>query len=180
MSDKMDLQKKSDEDLMELYKKDSQMAFEILYLRHASKVIGYLTQKSRSPKLAQDLAQEVFLKLHRSRHQFSQMLPFSPWLFSIARSVFLDFVKRKSLEDITESHEFDKLHSSSTAVSESDSIDLTILPELQKQVVNLRIYDEATFEEIASRLYTSPDNARQIFSRAVKNLRSYFEKKGRN
>ena len=39
---------------------------------------------------------ETFLKLHRSKNLYNKSLPFSPWLFSISRSVFLDFLKRKT------------------------------------------------------------------------------------
>lgn len=170
MSGAEDLQKMSDEDLMARYVKDNQMAFEILYHRHAGPVLGYLSKKSQSAKLAQDLAQEVFLKLHRSRHLYNSMLPFSPWLFSITRSVFLDFAKKKSLENPTSQEEFDKM--SVPTQAEIEPIDLSILPATQKQVVALRVYDEATFDEIAEKLSTTPENARQIFSRAIKSLKS--------
>lgn len=169
-SQKGELQAKSNEDLMEAYKKDDAMAFEILYERHSAQVLGYLKQKTRSVKQAQDLSQEVFLKLHRSRHLYNSMLPFTPWLFSITRSVFLDSLKKKSLEDLVENQDFDKI----TPVQESvelNAVDLSVLPEAQQQVVRLRVYDEATFEEIAAKLSTTPENARQIFSRAVKALK---------
>lgn len=176
MSEVKDLQKMSDEDLMARYVKDNQMAFEILYHRHAGSVVGYLSKKTHSAKLTQDLSQEVFLKLHRSRHLYNSMLPFSPWLFSITRSVFLDFAKKKSLENPTSQDEFDKM--STPVQSEAEPIDLNLLPETQKQVVALRVYDEATFDEIASRLSTTPENARQIFSRAVKTLKSILGEGG--
>lgn len=176
MSKTKDLQEMSDEDLMARYVKDDQMAFEILYHRHAGSVVGYLSKKTQSAKLAQDLAQEVFLKFHRSRHLYNSMLPLSPWLFSITRSVFLDFAKKKSFENPTSQEEFDKM--SAPAQTEAETIDLSLLPDTQKQVVALRVYDEATFDEIASRLSTTPENARQIFSRAVKNLKSFLGEGG--
>lgn len=177
MAEIKNLQIMSDEDLMDSYVKDDSMAFEILYQRYASQVVGYLTQKTRSPKSAQDLAQEVFLKLHRSRHQYNKMLPFAPWLFSISRSVFLDSVKKRSLEDVTEDQVFDKI-AAPNLFNESAPVDLSVLSETQKTVVSLRVYDEATFDEIARRLSTTPENARQIFSRGMKTLKSAFGKRG--
>lgn len=176
MSERKDLQIMSDEDLMDSYVKDDSMAFEILYQRYAGQVVGYLTQKTRSANSAQDLAQEVFLKLHRSRHQYNKMLPLAPWLFSITRSVFLDSVKKRSLEDVTEDQILDKL-AAPNLVNESDPVDLSVLSETQKTVVSLRVYDEATFDEIAQRLSTTPNNARQIFSRGIKALKSAFNKR---
>lgn len=178
MPDKKSLQIMSDEDLMASYVKDDSMAFEIIYQRYAGQVVGYLTQKTRSPRSAQDLAQDVFLKLHRSRHQYNKMLPFAPWLFSITRSVFLDSVKKRSLEDVTESQVFDKL-AAPNLVHESVPVELSVLSETQKTVVSLRVYDEATFDEIAQRLSTTPENARQIFSRGIKTLKSAFRKGGK-
>ncbi len=177
MSNKVDLQKRSDEELMQAYMKDDSVAFEILYKRHSAKVMGYLTKKTRSPKNAQDLLQESFLKLHRSRHLYNSMLPFAPWLFSITRSVFLDSVRKKSLEDSTEAQEFDKIAAVRTVEAES-TIDLNVLLATQKKVVSLRVYDEATFDEIAEKLSTTPENARQIFSRAVKALKSLAKEEG--
>lgn len=168
----------SDEDLMDSYVKDDSMAFEILYQRYAGQIVGYLAQKARSSKSAQDLAQDVFLKLHRSRHQYNKMLPFAPWLFSITRSVFLDSVKKRSLEDITEDQVFNKLAAPNISTNESAPVDLSVLSETQKTVVSLRVYDEATFDEIAQRLFTTPENARQIFSRGIKTLKSTFGKRG--
>lgn len=172
MLNKADFEKQSDEQLMNSYIKDEMVAFEVLYSRYSAKVLGYLTQKTRSPKQAQDLMQEAFLKLHRSRHLYKSMLPFAPWLFSITRSVFLDFAKKKSLEDVTEIEKFDNLSVIEASQDTVPDIDLSSLSATQKQVVALRVYDEATFEEIADRLSTTPDNARQIFSRAVKSLKS--------
>lgn len=167
------LQGMSDEDLMDCYVKNDSMAFEILYRRYSSQVVGYLIGKTRSQKSAQDLAQDVFLKLHRSRHQYNKMLPFAPWLFSITRSVFLDSVKKRNLEDLTQHENFDNLPAPGLA-NASAPVDLNILSEPQKTAVSLRIYDEATFEEIAQRLSTTPENARQIFSRGVRALKSAF------
>ena len=48
---------------------------------------------------------------------------------------------------------------------------LNILPSTSEKVVSMRIIDQATFDEIAGKLNTTPDNARQIFSRAIKKLR---------
>ena len=164
----------SDEDLMKNYIKEDAMAFEILYQRYSGKVLGYLIQKTRSKVMAQDLTQDVFLKLHRSRGLYNPNLDFAPWLFTIARSVFLDSVKRRSLEDLTEAKDFEQIPA--VIEFEKTSLDLSSLPEIQKKVVGMRVYDEATFEEIAEKLSTTPQNIRQIFSRAVKNLKAVFGK----
>ncbi len=50
------------------------------------------------------------------------------------------------------------------------------LPLNQKQAVGLRVFDEATFEEIAVKLSTSEDNARKLVSRGLSKLREIWKK----
>lgn len=180
MRNKADYQAKTDEQLMELYQKGDHLAFELIYQRFAGRIFGFLKKKAGSDRQAQDLAQEVFLKLHRSREQYNKVLPLAPWVFSISRSVLLDFLKKKSLEDTIEPEKFDQLEDAKSFglaandLSEKSMEALNALPDSQKQAVSLRVLDDATFDEIAERLSTSPENARQLFSRGVKKLKSSF------
>ncbi len=169
---------KSDEDLMESYKMGEVVAFEFLFERHSGKVLSYLSKRLQAPKEAQDLLQEVFFKLHRSRHQYNRTLPFSPWLFSITRSMWIDFLKKRRLEDATDPEVIDKLAQVTSGLGSSElsfgKEILDHLPANQKEAVSLRVYDEATFDEIASRLSTSPENARQLVSRGLKRLKQIW------
>ncbi len=169
---------KSDEDLMEIYKMGEVVAFELLFERHSGKVLSYLSKRLQAPKEAQDLLQEVFFKLHRSRHQYNRTLPFSPWLFSITRSMWIDFLKKRRLEDATDPDVIDKLAQVTSAVGTFEpnfgKEILDGLPTNQKEAVGLRVYDEATFEEIALKLSTSPENARQLVSRGLKKLKQIW------
>lgn len=169
---------KSDEDLMEIYKMGEVVAFEFLFERHSGKVLSYLSKRLQAPKEAQDLLQEVFFKLHRSRHQYNRTLPFSPWLFSITRSMWIDFLKKRRLEDATDPEVIDKLAQVTSGLGSSElSFGKEILdglPANQKEAVGLRVYDEATFDEIALKLSTSPENARQLVSRGLKRLKQIW------
>lgn len=173
---KSDFADKSDEDLMEIYKMGNAMAFEILFERHSGRVLGYLSKRLKRPSDAKDLLQEAFFKLHRSRHLYNRTLPFSPWLFSVARSVWLDFLKKRQLEDATEPHLLDRMvplaQDRATSESHSGIEILNHLPANQKEAISLRVYNEATFEEIAKKLSTSPENARQLVSRGLKRLKT--------
>lgn len=170
----------SDEELMEQYRMGDSRAFNILFQRHSPRVLSYLKFKSGSEKLAQDLLQDVFLKFHRSRHQYIGGLPFLPWLYSIMRSVLLDQLKRKRLEDLVGPSELDQIAAETAPVDTPESAVLDLLPDAQKQAVSMRVLDEATFDEIAQRLSTTPDNARQLVSRALKKLRVIYALKGKN
>tara|TARA_B110001454_G_scaffold219192_1_gene251141 strand:- start:23969 stop:24505 length:537 start_codon:yes stop_codon:yes gene_type:complete len=174
-----DLETKSDEELMENYQKGIVAAFDILFHRHSARVLGFLSQRIAKKKEANDLLQEVFFKLHRSKHLYNVTLPFAPWLFSITRSVLFDYSKKKNLEDSVDVKDLEQI-----SILEPEAVDknltevLETLPQQQQQAIRLRVYDEETFEEIAARLSTSPENARQLVSRGIKKLRQAFNGKG--
>lgn len=174
-----DLKTKSDEELMEAYQMGETLAFDILFQRHSGRVLGFLLKRLNKKKDAEDLLQDVFFKLHRSKHLYNKTLPFFPWMFSITRSVLLDSAKKKKLEDVVDVNDLDRFATETPQSISNVSVGevLGALPQAQRQVLNLRIYDEKTFEEIASKLSTSPENARQLFSRGIKKLREILVRK---
>lgn len=74
---------------MTAYQAGSMPAFEELYARLAPPLLAYLTSLARDRSRAQDLLQEAFLQIHRSRRAYRPGLPVRPWAFTIARHVWL-------------------------------------------------------------------------------------------
>lgn len=163
---------------MQSYQSGSVDAFNLLYERHSGKVFGFLSNRIQKRKEAEDLLQEVFFKLHRSKHLYNKTLPFSPWLFSITRSVLLDFKKKKNLEDLVQESELDKMpHPEKQQVDHDLQGLVSQLPQIQSEALSLRVFEDKTFDEIASRLSTSPENARQLVSRGIKQLKRILGRK---
>jgi RNA polymerase sigma-70 factor (ECF subfamily) len=77
------------EALMAAYQAGSLPAFERLHAAIAPSLLGYLTSLARDRGQAQDLLQETFLQIHRSRRAYRPGLPVRPWAFAIARHVWL-------------------------------------------------------------------------------------------
>jgi RNA polymerase sigma-70 factor, ECF subfamily len=77
------------EPLMTAYQAGSMAAFEALYARLAPPLLAYLTSLAHDRGRAQDLLQEAFLQVHRSRRAYRPELPVRPWVFTIARHVWL-------------------------------------------------------------------------------------------
>lgn len=75
--------------LMTGYQAGSLPAFESLYAALASPLLAYLAALCRDRGQAQDLLQETFLQIHRSRRAYRPELPVRPWVFTIARHVWL-------------------------------------------------------------------------------------------
>lgn len=154
------------------------MAFEALYERHSGRLLGFF-QKKQIPSPS-DLLQETFLKLHGSRNQYNPQYPFLPWLFTIARNALLDslrksalenkrFAKIENLENIAVQ---EKIESFTPKLSSATST----LPARQKIAIELRYLEEWSFEDIAKKLNTSPDNVRQLTSRGIKALKNLLKK----
>ena len=76
-------------DLMIAYQAGAYEAFEGLYAALAGPVRGWLTGLTRDRTLAEDLTQETFLQIHRARHTYDPAYPLMPWVFAIARHVYL-------------------------------------------------------------------------------------------
>ena len=75
--------------LMTTYQAGSLEAFERVYAALAGPLRGYLLALTRNHARAEDLVQEAFLQVHRSRHTYRPDLPVRPWVFAIARHVWM-------------------------------------------------------------------------------------------
>jgi RNA polymerase sigma-70 factor, ECF subfamily len=85
----------SSEALMERYAAGDEDAFDLLYSRHAEKLLGYLLRLCGKRDRAEDLLQTTFEKAHRSRRSHVAGSPVAPWLFAIARNSFYDEERRR-------------------------------------------------------------------------------------
>lgn len=179
MKDKMD---KSDNELMVLYQKGNEAAFEELYRRHSGRVYGFLKNRVREADLVDDIFQATFMKLHSSKESFDPSLDFNPWLFTVCKTVLFDTMRKKKKQ--VELSDFDVSEMEIDGGVEGDSHtqaslpDLSELPEPQRQAIELRYSKDLSFDEIAKRLNTSPSNVRQIISRGVKRLKELMTPKG--
>jgi RNA polymerase sigma-70 factor (ECF subfamily) len=79
---------------MDRYARGNDGAFDELYRRGAPRLRGFLLRLSGDGALADDLAQEAFLRVHRARGSFEPGAAALPWIFAIARNVFLDHTRQ--------------------------------------------------------------------------------------
>lgn len=161
---------------MTLYQNGDYVAFECLYQRHSGRVFQYFKGKVSS-EVAQDLLQETFMKIHRSRAQYQPQYPFLPWLFTVARNNLNDFFKSADQNVIKIEIDADSLPLQVLpATSEHDlSQAISGLPHAQRRAIELRYLNEWSFEKIAEEMKTTPENTRQIISRGIKKIRSLLK-----
>lgn len=85
----------TDEQLMSAYLQGDERAFSALFRRYASMLHRFFVRQGKRADDAQDLVQQTFLHLHRSRADYRLGEPLRPWIFTIARNVGHDHGRRQ-------------------------------------------------------------------------------------
>lgn len=174
MSDFIDMSNFTDEQLMLKYQDGDEGSFRELFSRWNKRIYGYLNSNVYNANERDDLFQAIFLKLHKSRGLYDPKFPFAPWMFTICKSVVLDFARKKQVSTTELNEEIVENLADNMSQTESYPVlqgALEGLSPLQKQVIELRYIENMSFDEISKRVNKSPVNVRQLVSRALKLIR---------
>jgi RNA polymerase sigma-70 factor, ECF subfamily len=149
-------------------------AIRFLYVRYADNVYGYVRSIVRGDHEAEDVTQEVFLKLIGAIRKYERKsVPFSAWLLRVARNVALDHIRRSRTTPCEEVRGADE--SSDGSVSER-SRDLReafeSLPDEQRTVLMLRHVVGLSPGEIAERLGRTEASVHGLHHRGRRVLRA--------
>jgi len=122
--------------------------------RYQGPIFAYIYRWMRNRADAEDLAQDVFIKMFNALHTYSRTSSFRAWLYRIARNRTIDFIRRKKppamdIEKIVLAGE-DTPEDAFDRVSTAQTLDEAIaeMPEIYREVLLLRHKDELTYEEI--------------------------------
>ena len=166
-------------------------AWEKLVKRYESRVFNQGLRLMGNPSDAMDLLQEVFLGVYRNLHRFRGDAKFSSWLFRIAHNKAIDLSRRKRLlagtppnaegeADPLESVPADRQREPEISLMHSELNQriverLNQLPLAQRLVVELKVFQSMTFEEIADMQDISENTAKTRFYAALKKLKQTTE-----
>lgn len=95
------MEQKTDEDLVELVRQGNPEAYRVLVDRHKQSVFSLIRCKVESRETAEDLAQEVFLKVYRSIPGFREDARFGTWLYRIALNTAADYLRSRRRRPVT-------------------------------------------------------------------------------
>lgn len=176
----------SDERLIELmtaYQRGELEAFEELFAALSVGVRNYLASLARSVDRAEDLLQETFLQVHRSRRTYAPPRPVKPWVYGIARHVFLMDLRsrgRKSKYESTAREELPELPVTAIAedlpVTDELLAALRALPDDRREAVVLHHIHGFTFQEIGGMLGITGRAAKLRSFRGIQQLRQQLGK----
>lgn len=92
-----ELHEASDEALLGRFNDGDAAAFEVLLERYRRPIYNFLLRSTRDPVSAQDLLQDVFLRVVQSSGNFQRQSKFSTWLYTIARNLSVDASRKRAL-----------------------------------------------------------------------------------
>ena len=179
---------RSDVQLMLSVKAGDEESFELLLRKYRVPLVHFLNRMVRDAATAEDLAQEVFLRVYRARKKYEASAKFTTWLFRIATNLALNSLRdgrHRQLEvSIDAAPEEDEAPLDVPArearvdekLIERDRAELircaiTRLPEKQRAAVLLHKYQEMEYADIAHVLECSESALKSLLFRAYEALR---------
>jgi RNA polymerase sigma-70 factor, ECF subfamily len=131
---------------------------EQLYDRYAAALFRYLRRFARQEADVQDMLQELFMKLARSGSEPDGWHNEKAWMYGLARNLGIDWQRRRqsrsrAMEQLQQQPQAEHAPASDAdapALRSSLAQALTALPAEQREVLQLKLWDGLTFEEIAS------------------------------
>jgi RNA polymerase sigma-70 factor (ECF subfamily) len=180
---------RSDVQLMLDVKAGDQASFDFLLQKYRSPLVHFLNRMVRDQATAEDLAQEVFLRVYRARKQYTPSAKFTTWLFRIATNLALNSVRDNrrnrmgiSIDAPAEDEDRPPLELKAREMRidermiERDRVEIIrraiwSLPEKQRAAVLLHKYEEMDYAEIAGILECSEGALKSMLFRAYETLR---------
>lgn len=189
------IQTDPDVQLMLEVRDDSAAAFEELVARYQNRLLTVFHHLVGNSSLAEDLAQEVFLRVFRARKRYVPGAKFSTWLFTIANNVARNakrtLARRREVSAPTGSHTTSMISLEQMAKEASglmparqlDGIEMVEVVRLaiqtlgprQRMAVLLSRFEGMSYAEIAETMEMTPQAVKSLLSRARGNLRTALE-----
>lgn len=177
--------------LVKSYIAGDESALAVLVNRHQSKIYGFIYSKMADRDVADDVFQDTFIKVIKTlkSNSYNEEGKFLPWVMRIAHNLIVDhYRKNKKMPMLRETEEFsifNVLSDNSLTIEDqliNDLIEKDLqkiilqLPEDQKEVLMMRIYQDLSFKEISDITGVSINTALGRMRYAILNLRKVIEK----
>jgi RNA polymerase sigma-70 factor, ECF subfamily len=171
---------RSEADLLAKARGGNLFAFEEIVKRYQRRVYATAYRIVRRPDLADDVAQDAFLRAYEALDRFDLSRPFGPWICRIAANLAINHVRSPEAreEGLPEGHGETpaKVEDPLTRVLEGEAQSvleaaLAQLPAEQRAVFALRVFDELSYREIAEALDIQIGTVMSRLSRARERLR---------
>lgn len=177
-----------DAELMLRVRDGDQACFGLLLDRHRGPVIHFMYRMVQNQAVAEELAQEVFLRVYRSRGTYEPTAKFTTWLFRIATHLALNWIRDGRNEKLQESLDQETSDGTTRQVADRGRTveqelvyqaklrevrqAIETLPAKQRAAVMMHKYEELEYSQIANVLSCSESAVKSLLFRAYESLRS--------
>jgi RNA polymerase sigma-70 factor, ECF subfamily len=176
-----------DAELMLRVRAGDESSFALLLEKHRNSVVHFVYRMVQNQAVAEELAQEVFLRVYKSRESYEPTAKFTTWLFRITTHLALNYVRDKRHEKLQDS--IDNQPEDTAPIQLSDktpSVEERLLkqarmseirqaidqlPEKQRSAVLMHKYEEMEYSQIAAVLECSESAVKSLLFRAYETLR---------
>jgi RNA polymerase sigma-70 factor (ECF subfamily) len=184
----------SDLELMLRVARGDTDSFEALLRRHRTPLVNYFCRMVRDPALAEDLAQELFLRVYQARESYQPEAMFTTWLYRIATNLALNALRDRKAAEVTADPVGQDSEDGEPWVSRWPDPRPTVeqrliqadrermirhavdaLPEKQHAAVILHKYQELDYRQIAKILEVSESALKSLLFRAYETLRARLQ-----
>ena len=184
----------SDADIMLRVKAGDQSAFEYLVQKYRRPMVSFMYRMARNAAVAEDLAQEVFLRVYRSRETYEASAKFSTWLYRIATNLAVNHARDTRHERPEVQVSLDEPHEDTGTTLELPDASLNAeqqmvrkerllairrkveaLPEQQRLAVIMHKYQQMDYKQIADVLKKSESATKSLLFRAYETLREQLK-----
>jgi len=176
-----------DKEILEKFAKEESrnMAFNQLVRKYQQKIYWHIRKMVIDHEDADDLTQEVFIKVWKHLENFRQDAQLYTWLYRIATNECLNFLKSKKRKFFLPINDVEAELTAKIDQQENlsgDEIQLKLqkallkLPDKQRLVFNMKYYDDLKYEEISEILGTSVGALKASYHLAVKKIEEYVTK----
>lgn len=178
---------KTDAELISNYKNGDISGYNEIVLKYQQQVYWVIRKMVNSHDDADDLTQEVFIKVYSALKDFREESNLFTWLYRIATNYSLNHIRKVKVRN-TVSFEVIKESVESNEKKSDEAIDevtrrkllleaIETLPAQQRAVFNMRYYDELSYEEISNILNKTVGGIKANYFHAVKKLSGYLKSK---
>jgi RNA polymerase sigma-70 factor (ECF subfamily) len=177
-----------DAELMLRVRAGDEISFGLLLEKHRGPVVHFLYRMVQNPAVSEELAQEVFLRVYKSRATYEPTAKFTTWLFRIATHLALNWIRDGRKEKGQESLSQEVLEGTERQVADRrQSVEqemlyevklrevreaIARLPEKQRAAVIMHKYQDLGYAEIAGSLKCSESAVKSLLFRAYETLRA--------
>ena len=172
----------TDEQLMEAVKNGELQHASILFERYHKRIFNFLARMTFNRPLAEDLTQNVFMRMLRYSNSFRTGLNFQSWIYTVARNVFYDHFRshKNKISDYVEVENLSDRLQDATDAQEQDEREqilhrsMALLNEEQRELLILTRFQNMKYEEVAVMMNTTVSNIKVKVHRTIQKLREHY------